>query len=141
MNFLQHNNYGYFAKNSTDQYPSYSLDNAWLSGFIDGRSMFYLRTVTNAKVNGLFIRPVIQIRCASTDTANNINELFTASRIASKVSHIVQFTSVKACCQLLDYLPNFPLKIKYAEQIWFNSGLTRLINKEQNLHRYKLEQI
>ena len=93
--------------------------------------MFYFTTITNAKVNGLFIRPVIKITCASADTATKMKELFPASRIASKEPHIVQYTSVKACCQLLHYLSNYPLKMKYAQQIWFNQGLTRLSNKEQ----------
>ena len=124
LSFLKSNNYGFLTKNATNQYSSYSLNNAQLSYFITGRSMFYFTTIMNAKVNDIFIRPVIIIICALGDTAKQINELFKASRIISKVAYIVQFISFKACCELRNYLNNFLLKMKYAEQVWFSSGIT-----------------
>ena len=107
-------------------------DNYWLSGYMDGYSMFYFTIITNNSVKGLNIRgptlcykikdfqgrptAVIKITCSSSDLAKEIKDLFPLSRIYTKEPHIVQFTSVKAA-----HLEEYPLRIKQDIQVWFKS--------------------
>lgn len=54
-------------------------DNYWLSGYMDGYSMFYFTIITNNSVKGLNIRPVIKITCSSSELAKEIKDLFPLS--------------------------------------------------------------
>lgn len=101
-------------------------DNYWLSGYMDGYSMFYFTIITNNSVKGLnilriikseiLLATVIKITCSSSDLAKEIKDLFPLSRIYTKEPHIVQFTSVKAA-----HLEEYPLRIKQDIQVWFKS--------------------
>ena len=90
-------------------------------GYMDGKSMFYFTIITNNSVKGLNIRPVIKITCSSCELAKEIKDLFPLSRISTKESHIVQFTSVKAALSMVNYLEQYPLRIKQDIQVWFKS--------------------
>lgn len=79
--------------------------------------MFYFTVITNNYVKGLNIRPVIKITCSSSELANEIKNLFPFSRISTP--HIVQFTSIKAALSMLNYLEQYPLRIKQDIQVWF----------------------
>lgn len=86
-------------------------DNYWLSGYMDGYSMFYFTIITNNSVKGLNIRPVIKITCSS-----RLKRLKISFHLVTKEPHIVQFTSVKAA-----HLEQYPLRIKQDIQVWFKS--------------------
>jgi len=121
LNYIQNNSYGNINSSIPYSKGMVTKDNYWLSGYMDGKSMFYFTIITNNSVKGLNIRPVIKITCSSCELAKEIKDLFPLSRISTKESHIVQFTSVKAALSMVNYLEQYPLRIKQDIQVWFKS--------------------
>lgn len=94
LNYINKNYYGNISSSIIYNKGLVTSDNYWLSGYMDGYSMFYFTIITNNSVKGLNIRPVIKITCSSSELAKEIQNLFPLSRISTP--HIMLFTSVKA---------------------------------------------
>lgn len=123
LDYIKNNYYGTIPNSIAYNKGVVTSDNYWLSGYMDGYSMFYFTIITNNSVKGLNIRPVIKITCSSNELAKEIKNLFPLSRISTKEPHIVQFTSVKSTLSMLNYLEQYPLRIKQDIQVWFKEIL------------------